>query len=150
MSLRELFWPLLGSWTGTEEQAESPWAPAGAARAMVVFKLDVADRVVLQDYRQVRADGAEFTAHGVFLLTDADRSTVGWWLFDSYGEPPVPATGGWSDGELVLEKSTARGVARHTFAVAADRLTYRIETRLGDAPDFTDFLTGTYARISGH
>ena len=67
MSLRDLFSTLLGNWTGTEDQAASPWAPATSARAMITFKLDVADTVVVQDYRQVRSDGGEFTAHGVFM-----------------------------------------------------------------------------------
>jgi hypothetical protein len=150
VSLRDLFWPLLGNWTGTEEQAASPWAAGSTARAMIVFKLDVQDRVVVQDYRQVRADGAEFTAHGVFMITSPDDHALGWWLFDSYGEPPQPASGGWRGSELIMEKTTPRGVARHTFAPSADSLTYRIETKLGDAPELTQFLTGTYARISGH
>ena len=63
MSLRVLFRPLLGNWTGVEQLADG-----GTARAMVTFKLDVSDRVVLQDYRQVRDNGAELTGHGVFLL----------------------------------------------------------------------------------
>ena len=55
--------------------------------------------VVVQDYRQVREDGMEFYGHGVFL---AQGDEVWWWFFDSYGEPPVPAVGGWVDGELAL------------------------------------------------
>ena len=51
--------------------------------------LDVQGRVVVQDYRQVRSDGAEFSAHGVFMII-ADDSRIGWWLFDSYGQPPEP------------------------------------------------------------
>ena len=35
---------------------------------MIVFKLDVVDQVVVQDYRQVRADQAEFSGHGVFMI----------------------------------------------------------------------------------
>ena len=55
MSLRETFWPLLGNWTGVERLAFGR-----SARAMIVFKLDVQDLVVTQDYRQVR-DGARST-----------------------------------------------------------------------------------------
>ena len=53
---------------------------------MITFKLDVADRAVLQDYRQVRDDGAELVGHGVFL---ADPATAGllWWFFDSARDP---------------------------------------------------------------
>jgi len=39
---------------------------------MIVFKLDVSDQVVLQDYRQVDADQTEFTGHGIFMIDSAD------------------------------------------------------------------------------
>lgn len=146
--VRELFWPLLGSWAGSEEQAASPWAPASDARAMITFKLDVADSIVVQDYRQVRADGGELTAHGVFLATPG-TTQVRWWLFDSYGQPPETAYGQWQGSELVLTKQTPRGRAGHRFTVVDDQLDYRIELQLNDA-DPAPFLTGHYRRVSGH
>lgn len=146
--VRDLFGPLLGNWAGSEEQAASPWAPAGSTRAMIVFKLDVADSVVVQDYRQVRADGAEFTAHGVFLLTPGTTDVL-WWLFDSYGQPPDAAHGQWRGHELTMTKHTPRGKAKHHFTVADDQLTYTIVLQLGDTAPRT-FLTGHYRRISGH
>ena len=87
MSLRELFWPLLGNWTGVEQLAAG-----GRARAMITFKLDVADRAVLQDYRQVRDDGAELVGHGVFL---ADPVTGGPALvvLRLHRDPADPAAG---------------------------------------------------------
>ena len=39
---------------------------------MIVFELDVGDQVVVQDYRPVWADRAEFTGHGVFMIDRAD------------------------------------------------------------------------------
>jgi hypothetical protein len=149
VSLRDLFGTLLGNWTGTEDQAASPWAPATSARAMITFKLDVADTVVVQDYRQVRADGGEFTGHGVFMA-DPSTSEVQWWLFDSYAQPPVPAAGSWRDGELSLVKQTPRGTATHQFRVQDDQLHYRVELQLNGASEPSTFLTGTYRRISGH
>jgi hypothetical protein len=154
--LRELFLPLLGNWTGIEQQAASPWAPAASARAMIVFKLDVRDRVVVQDYRQVRADGEEFSGHGVFMIDSADgmssvaRLPILWWFFDSYGYPPQPAHGGWQDGELIMQKTTPRGMAEHRFAIADDQLSYRIRLGLDDTTELEDFLSGKYRRISGH
>jgi hypothetical protein len=156
VTLRELFLPLLGNWTGVEQQAASPWAPATTARAMIVFKLDVSDQVVVQDYRQVDANSAEFTGHGVFMLDSGDvmspasRAAVLWWFFDSYGYPPEPAHGGWQDSELIMHKTTPRGMAEHRFAVAGDQLSYRIRVRIDDSADWDDFLRGTYRRISGH
>jgi hypothetical protein len=156
MGLRELFLPLLGNWTGLEQQAASPLAPATTARAMIVFKLDVGDQVVLQDYRQVRADYEEFSGHGVFMIDNADAvspitpTPILWWFFDSYGYPPLPAHGGWHDGELIMQKTTPRGVAEHRLGVVDDQLSYRIRLRLDDTAEMEDFLNGTYRRISGH
>ena len=128
MSLRELFWPLLGNWTGVEQLAD-----AGTARAMITFKLDVADQVVLQDYRQVRADGAELSGHGVFLV-DRDTAEVLWWFFDSSGKPPTSLRGSWTDGELVLGRNL-----EHRLWLEGDQLHRR-----------SPGLFGTYRRISGH
>jgi hypothetical protein len=156
VQLRELFLPLLGNWTGVEQQAASPWATAASARAMIVFKMDVGDQVVVQDYRQVRADRQEFSGHGVFMIDSADvmspasRTSILWWFFDSYGYPPQPALGRWQDGELIMQKATPRGMAEHRFAVAEDQLTYRIRTQLNVDAEMDDLLRGTYRRISGH
>jgi len=136
VSLREIFWPLLGNWTGVERLASGQ-----SARAMIVFKLDVHDLVVTQDYRQVRDGGEEFTGHGVFMI-DSDSDGLLWWLFDSTGRPPGPARGSWSAGELIL---LADG-AEHRLAVVDDQLRYRVSS-----PDTgVDQLLGSYRRISGH
>jgi len=156
MGLRELFLPLLGNWTGVERQAASPWAPAITARAMIVFKLDVSDQIVVQDYRQVDADHSEFTGHGIFMIDSADlmspasRTPILWWFFDSYGYPPEPAHGGWQDGELIMHKISPRGMAEHRFAIAGEQLNYRIRVRIDDAAEWEDFLSGIYRRVSGH
>jgi hypothetical protein len=147
---------MLGNWTGVEQQAASPWAPATTARAMIVFKLDVGDQVVVQDYRHVDADQIEFSGHGVFMIDRADvmspaaRTPILWWFFDSYGYPPEPAHGGWQDNELIMHKTTPRGVAEHRFSVVGGQLGYRIRLQLNDASEWEDFLSGTYRRISGH
>jgi hypothetical protein len=156
VGLRELFLPLLGNWQGIEQQAASAGAATITARAMIVFKLDVSDQVVLQDYRQVRADHAEFTGHGVFMVDKAgniaspSQIPILWWFFDSEGFPPQPSRGGWRDSELIFEKITPQGIAKHHFAVADGQLSYRIRVRQGEANELADFLTGTYRRISGH
>ena len=79
---------------------------------MIVFKLDVGDQVVVQDYRQVSADRAEFSGHGVFMIDRAEvpatapQAPILWWFFDSEGHPPQPAHGAWQDGELIMERPT--------------------------------------------
>jgi hypothetical protein len=156
VSLRELFLPLLGNWTGVEQQAASPWSQATSARAMIVFKLDVGDQVVVQDYRQVSADRAEFFGHGVFMIDWAEVPATGpqtpilWWFFDSEGHPPQPAHGAWQDGELIMHRPMPRGMAEHRFAVADEQLNYRIRVQLDNADEPEEFLRGTYRRFSGH
>ena len=147
--MEEAFAPLLGSWTGLEEQSASVWAPASSARAAITFKLDVGGTAVVQDYRQVRPDGQEFLGHGVFLVEPATERVL-WWLFDSYGHPPEPAGGGWAGAVLTLTKETPRGVARHRFAADDDRLDYRIEVAPDPGSEAVPFLRGRYRRVSGH
>jgi len=149
VELARRFLPLLGQWTGLEKQEASPLGPATTARASFVFKLDVAATAVVQDYRQVRADGGEFLGHGVFLAEPGTEQLL-WWFFDSAAEPPVPATGVWQGPELVLERVSGQGRAQHRFRAGEDRLDYQILVRVGAAEEWSPLLTGTYSRISGH
>jgi hypothetical protein len=128
MDLREAFWPLLGNWTGVERLSRG-----GTARAMIVFKLDLQDRAVVQDYRRVAEDGSELTGHGVFVV-DPVTGNLLWWFFDSSGVPPTPLRG------LSVEDVLVFGPHReHRLWLDGDRLR-RV------APG----LDGHYARISGH
>ena len=147
--MAERFGPLLGTWTGRERQEASPWAPATTTRASMVLKLDVDQTVVLQDYRQVRADHGELTGHGVFLLEPGTDRLL-WWFFDSYARVPAPATGTVDDGELLVDRPGPSGSARHHLRVVGDQLEYRVGVRLGDATAHQPFLTGTYRRLTGH
>ena len=147
MGVLEVFAPLFGHWQGTEALYASPWGAAGTARAALSFRAEIGGAAMVNDYRQVREDGSEFLGHGVFLV-DADLM-VSWWLFDSYALPPVPATGGWRDGVLVLTKTTERGRAEHRFVVEGEDLTYAIDLTLGDTGP-QPFLRGRYRPISGH
>ena len=149
MSVAELLWDLLGNWQGVEEQLASPFAPGARTRAIVTFKQDLAGTAVVQDYRQVRDDGAEFLAHGVLLADPAAPDAVLWWLFDTMAQAPEPARGTWAGGHLALVRTTPRGSAHHTFELDGERLSYAIDLELGDQPR-TAFLRGRYERVSGH
>lgn len=128
MDLREAFGPLLGTWTGVERLG-----PGGTARAMIVFKLDLQDRAVLQDYRRVAEDGTERTGHGVFLVDPATGDLL-WWWFDSSGVPPTPL----------------RGLAGADALVFGPHREHRL-WRDGDQLRRTaPGLDGRYARVSGH
>lgn len=149
MSVAELLWDLLGNWQGVEEQSASPFAAGARTRAMMTFKQDLAGTAVVQDYRQVRDDGAEFSAHGVLLADPADGAGVLWWLFDTMAQVPEPAHGTWRDGLLSLVRTSPRGSAHHVFELDGERLAYAIDLELGDRPR-TPFLRGRYQRVSGH
>ena len=150
MRLVELFEPLLGQWQGVEQHTLAAGADAGPARAMLVLKLDLAGTAVLQDYRRVRDDGAEFTAHGVFLVTEPPAG-LGWWRFDSDGGPPTTASGGRVDDELVFSARTPEGTVTHRFRIDdAGRLINRVDLDRTDRADPEPLMVGAYQRISGH
>lgn len=139
----------VGDWTGTEELAASPWAPASTARADCAYRLALNGFALLQDYRQRREDDTEFLGHNVFTADPRTGETL-WYGFDSYGFPPQsPARGGWDDGTLVLAKETARGVARHRLTPDGDTLTHEIDVRLGEDDEFSPFLRARYTRENG-
>ncbi len=135
-----------GAWEGEERLSHSPWAPAGTARGEVVYRRGVEGIVVVQDYVQERQGQNTFTGHGVFTVNPSNGSIL-WYLFDSYGYPPLePARGGWEGDTLRLTKRTPRGEARHTFRFEGDRYHYRVENRYDGEGDFSVFLTATYLR----
>lgn len=129
VNLREAFWPLLGNWTGVEQLGPD----GGTARAVIVFKLDLQDRAVVQDYRRVAADGAELVGHGIFL-PDPGTDDLLWWFFDSSGIPPTPLRGRWSGDGLRLGPS-----GEHRLWLEREQL-----RRTGPG------LDGSYASVSGH
>ncbi|WP_239071897.1 DUF1579 family protein [Amycolatopsis sp. SID8362] len=136
----------VGDWTGTEELAASPWAPASTARADCGYRLALNGFAVIQDYRQRREDGSEFLGHNVFTADPSTGETL-WYGFDSYGFPPdSPARGGWIGATLTLKKKTARGVARHRLTPGGDILTHEIDVKLGEDREFSPFLRAKYTR----
>ena len=147
--MAERFGSLLGTWTGLEKLDASPWGPATTARASLVLRLDVEATVVVEDYRQVRADGGELTGHGVYLVEPGTDRLL-WWFFDSDAQVPIPAAGRGLDGELVLERTTASGTTRHRLRADGDRLDHSITVRLDGSGEHVPVLTGTYRRLTGH
>jgi len=148
MDLRALFGPMLGRWTGAEHQEATPEAPATSTRAMMIFKLDLADTVVLQEYRHVREGGGELAGHGIFQAAGPDE--LAWWFFDSTGRPPTTASGSWRDDVLTVVRNTPTGTAQHEFWIRDDHLHCRITQRSADGGEPQLFLTARYERISGH
>lgn len=141
MDLAAPFLPLLGTWTGLERLSLGAGDPV-TARASLVLRLDVENTAVVQDYRQVRADGVELTAHGIFRAAGPEQ--VDWWLFDSTAGPPARAVGWFADGALVLEGQDRR----HRFHGEGDDLEQQVDRRTGAG--WALVLSGRYRRLSGH
>jgi hypothetical protein len=138
-----------GDWTGTEALAASPWAPASTARADCEYRVALNGFALIQHYRQHREDGSEFLGHNVFTVDPQTGETL-WYGFDSYGFPPEsPARGGWTGATLVLDKKTARGVARHRLTPDGDTLTHEIDVKMGEDREFSPFLRARYTRENG-
>ncbi|WP_033294432.1 DUF1579 family protein [Amycolatopsis jejuensis] len=137
---------LVGDWSGTEDLAAAPWAPAAQATATCSYRRALDGFAVLEDYVQTRDDGSRLLAHHVFTVDPATGETL-WYGFDSYGFPPgQPSRGSWRDGTLHFEKHTERGVAQHRITPDGDLLTHEIDVRLGDDLDFRPFLRAKYTR----
>ena len=145
MDLARRFLPLLGTWTGLERLDGAPGTAPTTARASLVLRLDVASTVVVWDYRQVRENGGELSAHGIFQAGPGPAQ-VRWWLFDSTGRPPVVATGWWEQEDLVLEQPGRR----HRLRAAGDLFEQVVSTRTGPDGAWQPALTGSYRRMSGH
>lgn len=143
VDLARRFLPLLGTWTGLE-RLEAAGATPTTARASLALRLDVASTAVVSDYRQVRDDGAEMSAHGVFRAGPGPGQ-VRWWLFDSAGGPPVVATGGWEEDALVLEQSGRR----HRLRASGDHCEQQVCLRSSDG-SWHPVMSGRYRRMSGH
>lgn len=102
---------------------------------------------MVQSYRHSEPDGSHFEGHGVFTV-DPDHGDTLWYYVDSMGRPPAaPARGTWHNGTLTVERQSNRGTARHTFRVDDGVLTHSAELRLGDAPDFSPFMTSVCTRV---
>lgn len=134
--------PLLGTWTGLERLTAADGSTT-TARASLVLHLDVGGTAVVADYRSVRADGAELTAHGVLRAGGADDAVTGW-LFDSAGGPPAVLAGSLDDAGLALAGDGRRLRVRGE----GDALELAVTRDAVDGP--RPLLDGRYRRLTGH
>ncbi len=142
MELPAGFLPLLGTWTGLERLAGEPHPEATTARASLALRLEVGGTAVVGDYRQVRADGEERTAHAVYRATAPEEVTC--WLFTSTDHAPTVLRGAFTDEALELTAPDRR----HRLTGVADDLELEVTERTADGWRRT--LTGRYRRLSGH
>jgi len=135
----------VGSWSGDETLAPSPWGAGGPARGRCVLRMDIDGMALVQDYVEEREGQVAFRGHGVFLVDPASGDVM-WWFFDSMGFPPEPARGRWEGDVLKLEKKTPRGEARYEFRLGLDAYDFSIENRFPGQTEFVTFMKGRYQR----
>ena len=139
---------LEGEWRGSGEIFPNPWGGFGPTDTQWEFNWDRSRTFLLCDCVESRSDGSTFSAHGV-LGIDPGNGTPLWWLFDSYGYPPLaPAQGEWEGDALVLTKETPRGTGRTSFAVRDGALHVLIESRVTGEAKFGRVMAGTFARVA--
>ncbi|NMN70922.1 hypothetical protein AF71_00027350 [Rhizobium sp. 57MFTsu3.2] len=139
----ELF---LGRWEGRGTIHSNPWGGAGPTQTAWWFHWDEPRLFLLCDCREERSDGSVFSAHGVLGIDPVMRDPL-WWIFDSYGYPPMdPARGSWDEQTLHLVKTTARGTGRTSFSRRKDCLECVVESRGIDEANFVRVMSGSFCR----
>jgi hypothetical protein len=137
---------LLGAFAGTEEMAQTQWAPAGTAQAEARGEAILGGAMVLLHQRQVRDGEESFAAVNVFMH-DPQTGDVLLYSFDSAGFPAdPPARGRLENGELVLDRTTPRGSSRTTFAPGDGGFNWSKAFRPGDDAPWQTVVTGTLRR----
>ncbi|KQZ30098.1 MULTISPECIES: DUF1579 family protein [Caulobacter] len=139
---------LVGIWDGAGKVHPNPFGPDGPTSGRWTFRMDPDDISLIGDYAEERPGGHRFHGHGV-LTIDPERLDAIWFWFDTYGFPPIaPARGRWEGDQLILEKTTPRGVGRTLFRVDGDRLQHEASARLAGEETFRQISSMTLARIS--
>lgn len=140
---------LEGEWEGHGEIHPNPWGGIGPTRTKWTFAWDYSRVHLLCDCLERRHDGSQFAAHGVLGIDPGSHAPL-WWLFDTYGYPPLaPAQGQWAGDTLVLIKETPRGTGRTAFAVRESALHVSIDSRAAEEAEFTRVMSGVFARTRG-
>ena len=140
---------LLGAFEGEEEVAQTPWTSAGAAKGYFSATSDLGGLFVNQTYRQLRDGKTSFEARNIFDF-DACDGSYKLYQFDSVGfVPPSPASGQWSDDELVLEKSSPCSKARSIYHFEGqDPFGLRVAFAPAGCDIWQDVVRGDYRRTA--
>ena len=100
------------------------------------------------DHGQRRNGKTIFEAHAR-LTWDVETSQYAMAWFDSFGfVPPSLARGDWIGSDLVLIRTSPRGMARHTFTfTGVDVLATRVENSFDGGATWSVVMTGNYRRM---
>jgi hypothetical protein len=137
-----------GSWVGNGQTHPSPWANGSMAKSTWTARFDATGLFLLVDHAEAREDGSTFNAHAVMTIDPADAAVL-WYVFDSFGYPPLaPARGTWSGSVLTLEKQTQRGQGRTILRPFNDSFEQQVLSKANGAPDFVPVSTMLFTRQS--
>ena len=139
---------LVGTWTGVERVAPSPWdRRGGEASARSSSRLDLGGRFLLCDYVQQRDGVVIYRGHGVYGWDAASGTQTMWWFDSQGGAFDAPATGSWQgDERLVFERRTRDGRSRYVYELEGpDRYRFAIEVSR-DGTAWERLLEGVYTR----
>jgi hypothetical protein len=138
---------LAGTWTGVETIAASKWGPGGTAISKSSARLDLNQRVLIQDYSAERDGKHWLAAHAVFVF-DEPTSAYGLFWFDSLGfVPGQPAPGQWDGETLSFTRVSPRGQTRHLYTLSApDTYSLRLESSFDGGSTWNLVMDGIYSR----
>lgn len=99
------------------------------------------------DHKQYRNGETVFEAHAR-LTWDAEAAQYVMAWFDGFGfVAPSLARGDWTGSDLVLIRTSPRGMARHTFSVGDQcALATRVENSFDGGVTWSAVMTGHYRR----
>lgn len=136
---------LAGTFTGVDRIQASRWSDAESVRAEAEATWAVTGGLLVQRWRDERAAG-EFELLNVFMEDPASGEVL-LYAFDSLGYPPdPPARGVWTDGSLVLLRTTERGESRTEFTPFETGFRWRKLFRSTVDAEWTSVVEGELVR----
>lgn len=138
---------LQGTWSGEENIAASKWGPGGIANAQLSARLDLNDRVLIQDYSAERDGKRWLAAHAVFVFDQAKSAYSLYW-FDSLGFTPTePAAGAFDGSTLKFLRVSPRGQTRHVYTFpSGGEYVLRLESSFDGGATWNLVMEGRYSR----
>jgi len=137
-----------GEWAGEEAIAPSKWGPGGSAAAIISARLDLNERILIQDYSAERDGKPWLKAHAIFVFEEQSAAYSLFW-FDSLGFiPRQAAQGQWDGAEWTFIRESPRGRTRHIYSLKnSDRYRLKLESSFDEGATWTPVMEGNYFRV---